>query len=264
MISPEPPDKEECSVRKIFILLLCALTAGLLLVGCGKKKSDGVWIIAVDNDFAPFSCADESGGLTGLDVELLSAIAADQGFSFELKGSDWNGAVGAFTSHQAQVLMGSITATQERADEGWHFSDSYFDGVTQSMAMEPGSDTNTLNDLAGKGVAVVSGSLGAAYAESLKDEYGFSIATFNDSHSMYNAVLSGRLAACFEDTLALRQSIESGVALEIVEESESSPVGYSVCVRDEENLPFLELFNRGLANIRANGAYDEMVSKYIQ
>ena len=264
MIPPEPPDKEECSVKRISALLLCALLLCAMLTACGKKKTDGAWVIAVDNDFAPFSSADENGDLVGMNVELLTAIAADQGFSYELRGSDWNGAVGAFTSHQAQVLMGSITATQERMDEGWSFSDSYFDGVTQIMAMEPGSDTNTLSDLAGKGVAVVSGSLGAAYAESLKDEYGFSVATFNDSHTMYKNVLSGRLAACFEDTLALQQSIDSGVALEIVEESESSPVGYCVCVRDEENLPFLELFNAGLANIRANGTYDRIVSKYIQ
>ena len=251
-------------MKKLFALLLCALAAALLLTACGKRTADSPWVIAVDNDFSPFSYTGEDGSLTGLDVELLAAIAADQGFSYELKGSDWNGAVGAFTSRQAQVLMGSITATQARIDDGWYFSHSFFDTATQSMAMEPGSDTNTLDDLAGKAVAVVSGTLSASYAESLKDEYGFSIATFNDSHSMYNAVLSGRLAACFEDTLALRSSIESGVALEIVEESESSPTGYCVCVRDEENLSFLELFDRGLENIRANGTYDEIVSKYIQ
>lgn len=96
-----------------------------------------------------------------------------------------------FTSHQAQVLMGSIASSQERIDGGWFFSHSFYNGVTQSMAMEPSSDTNTLEDLAGKAVAVVSGTLGAAYAESVKDKYGFSIATFSDSHSMYAAVLKG-------------------------------------------------------------------------
>ena len=158
--------------------------------------------------------------------------------------------------------MGSIASSQERIDGGWFFSHSFYDGVTQSMAMEPSSDTNTLEDLAGKAVAVVSGTLGAAYAESVKDKYGFSIATFSDSHSMYAAVLKGQAAACFEDTPALRDSIAGGVALELVPGSEGAASDYCVAICDEKDRPFLELFNQGLANIRANGIYDAILAKY--
>ena len=253
---------EEYSMKRIISFFLCVLMTAALLAGCGDRKQRTTWIIAVDGDFSPFVCADANGEAVGLDVELLDAIARDQNFRYELRPSDWDTAMSVFTSHQAQVLMGSIASSQERIDGGWFFSHSFYNGVTQSMAMEPSSDTNTLEDLAGKAVAVVSGTLGAAYAESVKDKYGFSIATFSDSHSMYAAVLEGRAAACFEDTPALRGSIAGGVALELVPGSEGAASDYCVAICDEKDRPFLELFNQGLANIRANGIYDAILAKY--
>lgn len=249
-------------MKRILSLALCALLTLPLLAGCGIRKSHSTWVIAVDGDFSPFVYAGADGKAAGLDVELLDAIARDQGFQYELRPSDWDTAMGVFTSHQAQVLMGSIAATQSRIDEGWAFSRSFYDGVTQSMAMEPSSDTNTLEDLSGKAVAVVSGTLGAAYAASVKDRYGFSIATFSDSHAMYAAVLKGQAAACFEDTPALRDSIRSGVALELVPGSEGDISNYSVAICDKKNREFLEMFDRGLENIRASGVYDSILARY--
>lgn len=249
-------------MKRIISLLLCVLMAASVLGGCGIRKKHGTWIIAVDGDFSPFVYADADGKVSGLDVELLDAIARDQGFQYELRPSDWDTAMSVFTSHQAQVLMGSIASSQERIDGGWFFSDSFYSGVTQSMAMEPSSDTNTLEDLAGKAVAVVSGTLGAAYAESVKDQYGFSIATFSDSHAMYAAVLKGQAAACFEDTPALEDSIAAGVALELVPGSGGAASDYCVAICDGKNQSFLELFNQGLANIRADGTYDAILAKY--
>ena len=113
-------------------------------------------------------------------------------------------------------------------------------------------------------MAVVSGTVGATYAQSIKDRYGFSIATFNDSPSMYESVLKGHAAACFADTPVLRRSIENGVALEIVDGSESEAVGYCAAVCDGKNRPFLELFDRGLEHIRASGVYDRILAKYAK
>ena len=139
-------------MKRIISFFLCVLMTAALLAGCGDRKQRTTWIIAVDGDFSPFVCADANGKAVGLDVELLDAIARDQNFRYELRPSDWDTAMSVFTSHQAQVLMGSIASSQERIDGGWFFSHSFYDGVTQSMAMEPSSDTNTLEDLAGKAV----------------------------------------------------------------------------------------------------------------
>lgn len=33
---------------------------------------------------------------------------------------------------------------------------------------------------------------------------------------------------------------------------------------NEDNQEFLDLFNAGLANIKANGTYDEIIAKYLE
>lgn len=251
-------------MKKAIAFILCAAMAGLLLVGCGQNHPENTWVIAVDRDLSPFLYEGDDGKMSGIAVDILEAIAEDQGFQYELRASDWRAAVSAFTSHQADVLMGSMTVTQNRIDGGWYFSHSFYDGITQSMAMVSGSDAITPDELAGKAVAVVSGTVGAAYAQSIKDRYGFSIATFNDSPSMYESVLKGHAAACFADTPVLRRSIENGVALEIVDGSESEAVGYCAAVCDGKNRPFLELFDRGLEHIRASGVYDRILAKYAK
>ena len=124
-------------MKRIVSLTLCMLMVAALLAGCGSQKPRTTWVIAVDGDFSPFVYADADGKAAGLDVEILDAIARDQNFRYELHPSDWDTAMGVFTSHQAQVLMGSIASSQDRIDGGWYFSQSFYDGVTQSMAMEP-------------------------------------------------------------------------------------------------------------------------------
>ena len=56
------------------------------------------------------------------------------------------------------------------------------------MAVAAGSDIKGFEDLNGKSVAVKTASMSATYAESLADQYGFTVTYFEDSPTMYQAV----------------------------------------------------------------------------
>lgn len=160
-------------------------------------------------------------------------------------------------------MIAGASITEERKASGWLFSDGYFD-ATQCMTVAVGSDIASFADLAGKTVAVKTGTQGAAYAESLKDENGFSITYYEDSPTMYQAVIGGQAVACFEDTSIMASTIkENGLPLTIVEgsENEGSPYGFAIFSADNQKL--LDMFNAGLANIKANGKYDEILAKYL-
>ena len=60
-------------------------------------------------------------------------------------------------------------------------------------------DIASFEDLKGKNVAVKNGTQGAAFAESLKDQYGFTTTVFEDSPTMYQDVIQGNSVACVED-----------------------------------------------------------------
>ena len=228
------------------------------------ETSDKVWVIATDTVFRPFEFTNEQGEFVGIDVDIMAAVAADQGFEYELQSLGWDAAVAAVQAGQADGLIAGATIKQERIDSGWIFSDGYYD-ATQTFVVQEGSDIAGFEDLAGKKVAVKNGTAGADFANSLKDQYGFEVTVFEDSPTMYQDVILGNSAACVEDTPIMGDSIKTGnLPLQIPEgmESEGAPYGFAIMNADNQEL--LDMFNAGLANIKANGTYDEIIAKYLE
>ena len=227
------------------------------------STSDKVWVIATDTVFKPFEYTDASGSFVGIDVDLLAAIAEDQGFQYELKSLGWDAAIAACQAGQADGMIAGASITEERKSSGWTFSDGYYT-ATQSMTVAADSDIAGFEDLSGKDVAVKIGTQGAAYAESLKDEYGFNIVSFEDSPTMYQAVLGGQCVACFEDTPIMQASIkDNGLALKVLENTANEGGDYGFAIFNTDNQELLDMFNAGLANIKANGKYDEILAAYL-
>ena len=231
--------------------------------GSSAVSGEKVWVIATDTVFRPFEFTNENGEFVGIDVDIVAAVAEDQGFKYELQSLGWDAAVAAVQAGQADALIAGATIKQERIDSGWIFSDGYYD-ATQTFVLPEGSDVKGFADLAGKNVAVKNGTAGMDFANSLKEEYGFSITVFEDSPTMYQDVILGNSAACVEDTPIMADSIKTGgLALFIPDGMESEGAPYGFAIMNESNKEILDMFNKGLANIRANGKYDEILNKYL-
>ena len=227
------------------------------------EASDKTWVIAMDTVFRPFEYTDENNEFVGIDVDIIKAISEDQGFNIDIQSLGWDAAVAAVQSGQADGLIAGASITDERKANGWIFSDSYFDSC-QIFAVAAGSDIDSFEDLAGKNVAVKNGTQGAAFAESLKDQYGFTTTVFEDSPTMYQDVVAGNSVACVEDKPIIQDWIVSkGLALKTVDTMESDPAPYGFAIMNEANQPLLDMFNAGLADIKANGTYDEILAKYL-
>ena len=235
-----------------------AETATAETAGSGKT-----WVIATDTAFMPFEYTDASGNFVGIDVDIVAAIAEDQGFDYEMKSLGWDASIAACQSGQADAMIAGASITDERKASGWMFSDGYYT-ATQTMAVAENSDITGFEDLAGQTVAVKTATQGAAYAESLKDQYGFNITYFEDSPTMYQTVLGGQCVACFEDTPIMQANIKnSGLALKVLEDTANEGSDYGFAIFSESSQELLDMFNAGLANIKANGTYDEIIAKYL-
>ena len=70
------------------LLALCFLaitTVPVFAASDADSASDKKWVIATDTVFKPFEYTDDDGNFVGIDVDVLDAIAKDQGFEYELK-----------------------------------------------------------------------------------------------------------------------------------------------------------------------------------
>ncbi len=228
-----------------------------------SDASGKVWKIATDTAFKPFEYTDDSGNFVGIDMDILDAIAKDQGFQYEMQVLGWDASIAACQAGQADGMIAGASITDERKESGWIFSDGYYD-ANQSMAVEANSSIAGFEDLSGQSVAVKTGSMSATYAESLADEYGFTVTYFEDSPTMYQAVVGGQVAAVFDDTPIMAANIkDTGISMKLVDGTGNDPAAYGFAIFNADNQELVDMFNKGLANIKANGTYDEILKKYL-
>ncbi len=251
---------------KKFVKLTALFAAAVMSVAClascgGTKKAD--YVIATDKAFNPFEFEDAQGNIVGIDMDILKAIAEDQGFTYDLQYIGWDAAIAACQAGQADGMIAGASITDDRKASGWIFSNGYYD-ATQGMAVAEDSDIEGFEDLEGKKVAVKNGTMSNTYAESIKNEYGFEVVTFSTSDDMYQAVMGGQIDACFDDTPVLKYKIKAGdLEMKFVEGTENSPAQYGFAIFDAEKQELVDKFNTGLENIKANGKYDEIIARYL-
>ncbi len=254
-------------MEKTIAIILVLSLALCLFAGCVKTdvvdENAKHFIIATDKGFSPFEFQDAEGNIVGIDMDILKAIAEDQGFTYDLQYVGWDAAIAACQAGQADGMIAGASITEERKESGWVFSDGYYD-ATQGMAVAADSDIASLSDLAGKKVAVKNGTMSNQYAESIKAEYGFEVVTFPTSPDMYQAVMGGQVAACFDDTPILKYNIMIGeLSMKYIDGTENEPAQYGFAIFNPEKQELIDLFNKGLANIKANGTYDEIIATYL-
>ncbi|EUJ39272.1 Amino acid ABC transporter, amino acid-binding/permease protein [Brochothrix campestris FSL F6-1037] len=249
-------------LTKLTMLSLLLLIVTVIAMGCSNEKDSAqkTYTIATDVTFAPFEYKDK-GEYVGIDMDLLQAIAKDQDFKVEIKPLGFNAAVQALESKQVDGVIAGMSITPERQAK-FSFSDPYFDsGIVMAVA-DKDNTVKSYQDLKGKRVAIKTGTEGATFAESIKAKYGFKTVTFDDSANMYDDVKAGNSVAVFDDYPVLAYGVNEGNGLKIVTPKEKGN-SYGFALNQTGNEELLKKFNKGLANLKASGKYDEIISTYL-
>ena len=244
--------------KVLSVILGAAMTASMAAMAANAEEK--TYVIATDTTFAPFEYVDDSGETVGIDMDLLAAIAEDQGFEYEVQALGFSAAVTALEAKQVDGVIAGMSITDERKEK-YDFSDAYYDSGV-GMAVKADSDIESYEDLEGETVAVKMGTDGQAFAESIAEEYGFEIKVMEGSDEMYQDVLVGNSAACFDDYPVLGFEISRGKAMKLPLPMEAGSQ-YGFAVVKGENPELIEMFNAGLANLKESGQYDEILAKYI-
>ncbi len=251
---------------KKFICAALALAMAFSMAACSSSTdatddtTAKTYKIATDTTFAPFEFTDADGNFVGIDVDILAAVAADQGFEYELQPLGFDASLTATQSGEVDGMIAGMSITEARK-ETYDFSTPYYDsGVV--VAVKGDSEIADLAGLKGTTVAVKTGTEGATYAESIKDEYELTLNYYDDSAFMYEAVKTGDAAACVEDYPVMGYGISQGNGLKMVGDMVQGS-SYGFAVLKGNNAELLEMFNTGLDNIIANGKYQEILDTYI-
>lgn len=218
------------------------------------------YVIASDSSFAPFVFQNSSNQYTGIDMDLIKAIAEDQGFEIEITNPGFDAAINAVQSGQADGMIAGMSVTDARK-ETFDFSDSYYTANT-ILGVKESSNISSYEDLNGKTVGVKNGTASQTFLTENQSKYGYKIKTFADGSSMYDSLNTGAVDAVMDDEPVLKYSISQGQKLKTP--IEGTPIGETAfAVKKGSNPELIEMFNNGLANLKASGEFQKILDKYL-
>lgn len=249
------------------IMLFSVLLLTVFLAACGSSNDGGkdaenkVYKVGVDTTYPPFEF-EEKGEYKGIDIELINAIAEDQGFEIELSPMDFGGIIPAMQTGELDVAIAGMSITDERK-KVVDFSTPYFEAGLTLVVQEGNKDIQKLEDLKGKTVAVKKGTTGAKFAQENADKVGYKVVQFNDSPSMFQEVSNGNADVLIEDYPVIAYAIaQKDLGLKVVGERLNGDQ-YGIAVLKGENQDLLEKINAGLEKLKENGKYDEILKTYL-
>ncbi len=256
-------------MKKLLVVLL-TLAMVFSLAACGgndkattpEPEETTVYIVGTEPTFPPFEFSDEDGNIVGFDIDLIKAIAADQGFEVEVRNLGFDGLPVAVQSGQIDIIASGMTITEER-EEMVDFSDAYINAGL-AIAVSTEDDTiKSVDDLQDKVAAVQIGTTGANAAQELLEQGILSdVKTFNTVDVVVMELITGGVDVVINDLPVTKAYMtkQPGKIMIVGDPLTSDAYGFAV---QEDNAELKDMINQGLKNVIENGTYDEIQAKYF-
>ncbi|MFC3931944.1 ABC transporter substrate-binding protein/permease [Streptococcus dentapri] len=238
-------------------------SSSLKLTGDAKAKASPVkdtYTIALDSSFAPFEYQNGSGKYVGIDVELIKAIAKQQGFKVKFQYPGFDAALNAVKTGQADAVIAGMTITDERK-QTFDFSDPYYSSNV-IIAVTSDSKVAKYSDLKGQTIGAKKGTSSYDWLEQHADQYNYKVRAYDDGSTLYDSLQNGSIDALMDDEAVLKYTIKQGRKFKTpIKGEKSGNIGFAV--KAGSNPELIQMFNNGLASLVESGQYDKIINKYL-
>jgi polar amino acid transport system substrate-binding protein len=253
--------------------LLSTLAASVLALGlasCAKEDTgttteSGLELVQADTlticthlPYEPFEFT-EGGEVVGFDVDVLEIAAEAEGLDTKIVDTAWETIVSgeALNTGDCDVAMGAMTITDER-QAVMDFTDPYFE-ATQALMTQKGAGYSSLDDLAGKTIAVQDATTGKDYVEKNAPEDA-KVISFEDAALMQQAVKTGRADAGVNDNGLLNYFVSQNDDVEVTNEFKTGE-SYGFSVEKGGNDELLQVINEAIKSDEYDKAYAKWFGK---
>ncbi len=254
--------------------------AALLLAACGKKEEPPpppapapvasapapapakVYAVGTDAAYAPFESQNEKGEIVGFDVDVVTAIAKKAGIEVKFVNTPWEGIFNSLGQGDRDMVASAVTITDERK-QTMDFSDPYFD-AQQLIAVKEGSKVTKFADLKKLKVGVQTGTTGEEAVNKMQGKTSPNIKRFESTPLALKELEAGGVDAVVADNGVVINYVTNnpGGKFKALSDKEFVPEKYGIALK-KGNAELQAKLNKGLAEIRADGTYDQIYTKYF-
>jgi polar amino acid transport system substrate-binding protein len=250
-------------MKRIYVCAAAALMVAATAFGAAAQEPLKVAFGA--EPYPPFTEADAAGNWQGFEIDFAQALCKEMQVECEPAPIAWDGIIPALTSGQVDMIVGSMSITEERK-QAIAFSDRYY--YTSSVFVAPkGSNLEaTPEGLSGKVLGVQTGTTNADYAQKAFPE-GVEIKFYNTQDEVNADLAAGRIDVMLADQIAMDAFVKSeqGKDMEIVATAPADPAfgeGIGVGVRKEDT-ELLAKVNAAIKSLLDSGEYDRIAKQYF-
>lgn len=145
-------------MKKPLIALIASFS--LLLAACSKDEAEsansiaerieqqGTLVVGTEGAYAPFSFHDESGKLTGYDVEVIREVAKRLNVSLKFEETQWDAMFAGLNSQRFDLIANLVGITPERLQK-YEFSEPYIYSGAVIVARADDDRIKNIEDIAG-------------------------------------------------------------------------------------------------------------------
>ncbi|WP_033543745.1 amino acid ABC transporter substrate-binding protein [Planococcus sp. CAU13] len=267
-------------MKKTHLFLLMLLGAVLLLAACGdaaedtatenteetgssedllaKVQEEGKLLVGTEGTYPPFTFHDESGELTGFDVEIAREVAERLGVEAEFLETQWDGMFAGLDSGRFDMVANQVGIREDRL-ESYDFSDPYITSAAVLVTNKDNTEITSFEDLEGKKSAQ---SLTSNYADIAK-EYGAELTGVEGFNQAIELLVSGRVDATVNDRISVLDFLKQRPDAPIQIADESEDVSQSGLQFRKDSGAIVDEVNKALAEMIEDGTYEEISQKWF-
>lgn len=265
-------------MNKIMVSTLCLW--GLMgLTACGETGGNSTASSATNNSNSapatgkvyrvgselskfPVVVHDGNRGVSGFEAELLTAVAEKQGFKVEYTMDNWAGLLNKLQSNQADMIIGSITITDERR-KSMDFTESVLPYQTGVMVNESLANVKSFRELRGKKVNLRKNTVYEALVPTFQNASGDNMVYPETVWGQVKSLMSGESEAMVGASITLEyyKNQYPDKKFHIIYEPNTPTSHYGWAVQ-KGNAELLNQLNTGLEKVKQDGTYAKLHQKY--
>ncbi len=249
------------------ILVAMAVIALIFAAGTVQAKDWKIVRIGVEGAYPPFSWTTADGKLEGFDIDIAKALCKAMGVEYKLVPQDWDGIIPALLAKKYDCIIASMSITEKRKKKV-AFTNKYYNTPARFLAKKGQVKEWTDDTLKGKTVGVQRATTHDSY---LTDNYGkdVKIKRYATQDDAYLDIAAGRVDFLLADSVAMSDGFlkkPEGQDYEFVGPPMTDRrwfgdgVGIALRKKDKD---LLEMFNKAIEQIRADGTYKKIQDKYF-
>ncbi|MDQ7835737.1 MAG: basic amino acid ABC transporter substrate-binding protein [Humidesulfovibrio sp.] len=264
-------------MKRLFKSLLLVATCAVLalgVAGCGEKKEEKkaeapaaaapaapkTIVFASDAAYPPMQYMNDQKEIVGFEVDVIKAVAEKAGFKAEFKNVAWDGIFAGLANGKYDAISSSVSITDERKAT-MDFSDPIM-AIEQILVVGINEKATDLAGLKGKSIGA---QIGTTSYFVVKDVKGFkAIKTYDEVGLAMEDLVKGSIQAVVADSpvavdYTTKKYADKIKIASVLKSDKVENIGIAV---KKGNKEVLDLVNKGLAAIKADGTFDKIKEQH--